>query len=207
MTERLSHLAIVNMALGLVGREPIPSGAQPGSKAERQALVYIETVRDALLEEHPWNFATVQLADLTESTTVPADGYAHAYELPADFIRLNEADSDLCQPWSIRGRTVVTNRKPTAIAYVRRETDDSRWPAQLKDIWAARLAEKIAHSVGSSEMRRILKSDKRDLAELLGRAKQLDGQASVRHTARRDPSWLTARNNWGTRRWHGRYDG
>jgi hypothetical protein len=55
------------------------------AEAEVAANLYPST-RDALLSAHPWSFATAQ-ASLPLLVAEPIADFAHAFQLPSDFLR------------------------------------------------------------------------------------------------------------------------
>ncbi|MFV0347305.1 MAG: hypothetical protein ACK5JO_01875, partial [Halodesulfovibrio sp.] len=81
-----SVISICNKGLRYLGGEEILSLEQE-SRGARLCNQYYTEVRDELLEEHHWNFAAryVSLAPLPE---VPLFGFARAYQLPADCLRV-----------------------------------------------------------------------------------------------------------------------
>lgn len=192
--ERLEALTIVNMALGLIGAEPIVSGDPAQSRAERAALEFLPTTRDSLLEEHPWNFASVRRS-LVQSAEPPVFGFPYAYDLPPDYIRLNT--TELREPYSVTGRRLEIRRRPPCfLRYVRRIETAEAWPALLREVWSWRLADKIAMSLAAPEMKRLVKSGAEEAYLKLARAKRIDAQHE-RLAQERPPTtdygWLTAR--------------
>lgn len=192
--ERLEALTIVNMALGLIGAEPIVSGDPAQSRAERTALEFLDTTRDSLLEEHPWNFASVRQS-LTQSADPPAFGFPYAYDLPPDFIRLNT--TELREPYAVTGRRLEIRRGPPCfLRYVRRVRNAAEWPALLREVWSWRLAEKIGMSIAAPEMKRLVKSGAEEAYLKLARAKRLDAQHErlpVERPSAEGYGWLLAR--------------
>ena len=81
----LSALALCSRALLKIGAQPIASLDEGTAEAEVAANLY-PGLRDALLSAHPWSFATGQAA-LPRLSGVPVADHAHAFELPAGFLR------------------------------------------------------------------------------------------------------------------------
>jgi hypothetical protein len=81
----LSALALCSRALLKIGAQPIASLEEGTAEAEVAANLY-PSVRDAALSAHPWSFATGQ-ASLPRLAAQPHADYAHAFQLPAGFLR------------------------------------------------------------------------------------------------------------------------
>lgn len=81
----LSALALCSRALIKIGAATIASFDEGTAEAEVAANLY-PSVRDALLSAYPWSFATAQ-ASLPRLAAAPMADYAHAFQLPPDFLR------------------------------------------------------------------------------------------------------------------------
>jgi hypothetical protein len=81
----LSALAMCSRALLKIGASTIASFDEGTAEAEVAANLY-PSVRDALLSAYPWSFATGQ-AILPRLVATPVADYAHAFQLPTDFLR------------------------------------------------------------------------------------------------------------------------
>ncbi len=81
----LSALALSSRALLKIGAQTIAGFDEGTAEAEVAANLY-PSARDALLSAHPWTFATAQRA-LPRLAGVPPADYAHAFQLPADYLR------------------------------------------------------------------------------------------------------------------------
>ena len=84
-----SAVAICNLALARLGQKPITSIETPtGANADLCALHYPMTRRALLRGPRVYNFAK-KYARLTKSATeIPAFGFASAFALPNNFLRL-----------------------------------------------------------------------------------------------------------------------
>lgn len=82
-----TDVALANLALGHLGEDASISQLNPpeGSPHAEQAAQFYPVARDALLEMHPWNFATRRVA-LAELATNPCTRWAHAYALPSNVL-------------------------------------------------------------------------------------------------------------------------
>jgi hypothetical protein len=85
----LTALELCSRALLRLGVPAIASFTEGTAEAEVAAGLY-PGVRDALLASHPWSFATGQ-APLPRLAAAPAADHAHAFQLPAAFLRVLSA--------------------------------------------------------------------------------------------------------------------
>ena len=81
----ISSIALCSRALLKIGADSIASFDDGTAEAEVAANLY-PSIRDGLLSAHPWSFATAQ-ATLPALVQEPVADYAHAFQLPADFLR------------------------------------------------------------------------------------------------------------------------
>lgn len=81
-----SVVELANSALQMVGLSTITSLSDNSPQA-RLANSFYSLSRDETLQLHPWSEAKKRVS-LAQSVTAPAFGYSHAYQKPADFIRM-----------------------------------------------------------------------------------------------------------------------
>jgi len=153
-----SKVQICNMALGKAGiSQQIQSLEFSGSTAvpeeARTCLLYWDLAFEAAARDHDWKCLS-KLADISGAiTTAPAFGYAYAYSLPADCLRvLRMEDPDSL--WIRRGRTLETDETDVKIEYLRRTEDtdlfDPHFVEALVTLLAAHLASSIMTDAGVS---------------------------------------------------------
>lgn len=134
-----------------------------------------ESVRDATLEDHPWNFAMerVQLAALAAA---PAFGFSHQYQLPAKpfCLKVRELDDeDLV--WQVEGRRLLVDAAgPLNVRYTRRVTDTQLYPGLFVEAVSMHLAWKIAF--GLTRDRNKQRDARKDYLDQLGQARGADGR-------------------------------
>jgi len=140
-----SKVEVANTALSIIGEQPITSFSDD-SRSARVVSERYDTVRKAVLRDHPWNSAKtrVKLGALAQA---PAFGWQKQYQLPSDWLRLGRING--AHPryarFEIEGRKVLTDMgSPLHIVYVRDEQDPSKWDALLREAVAARLAAEVA---------------------------------------------------------------
>jgi hypothetical protein len=152
----ISNVAIANRALSKLGEDRITSFADD-SKPARAIAACFDIVRDAELRRRRWKFALTRTS-LAALADAPAFGYAYAYQLPADCLRvwsvgdaapgavISEYRTSLDAPeWQIEGRTILTDYgAPLKIRYTSRVEDPQQFDAAFVESLAARLAMECA---------------------------------------------------------------
>lgn len=178
-----SDVEICSAALTLLGDEPITALSDDTARARLAARHYPE-VRDEILAAHPWNCA-LRRASLAQLAAAPAWGYAYAYQLPTDpyCLRVLETEDDeVKEPWTIEGRTLLTDAGSVNLRYIARVEDVTDWPPLLASAVVYALAAKLAYPVTGKAS---LADAMLKRAELeLRRAKAMDGQEGSPRTYR-----------------------
>lgn len=165
-----SVVEILSSALVELGEDRITSADQDTERARIASEVF-EAERDALLEEHPWKFATarVELARLAET---PAFGFAYAFALPADCLHVMDTWPEThCR---IEGGRLLADEPAMAVRFIRRVTSASAMPPTFRAALSARIAAKVAKKItgSSAEKERMLEL----YAQRLKTAKSRDAQ-------------------------------
>jgi len=194
----VAKIDIANRALNNVGRAPITS-------LEEVPLLEdtYDIQRRALLEAHPWNFATKRVS-LNKQTTMPVFGWAGQYTLPADFIRLvmteeEETNAPLGDPLfngfltisfsssfakaddyrvedSPEGKILLSNDDIKRIIYVFDQEDSQRFSSTFVTLLAKAISATMAYKLTGS--RTLADDEKRDFEKLFKSATTIDGQQS-----------------------------
>lgn len=187
-----SVVDICNLALQKLGASRIVSLTQDDSNARECNLIY-EHARDAELRAHPWNFA-IKRAQLAASSTAPAFGYAAAYPLPSDCLRLLPPDPHenfASLDWQIEGRSILTNDTGVLeIRYIARITDPNLHDPLFNDLLACRIAEQLNEKLTQSNAKgQQIREDKRVAMREARRVNAFE------NTSQEAPegSWLTVR--------------
>ncbi len=141
-----SEVSICNQALSWLGGAHITSLDDESTEAVLCKATYA-SVRDAVLEARDWTFA-VGRYDLPKAATGPTNGYANAFPIPSDVLRILEVLDNL--DWQIEGQDVVTNEDAVSIKAVVRVTDPNRFSALFVQALAARLAADLAIALTQS---------------------------------------------------------
>jgi hypothetical protein len=138
-----SELDICNRALAMLGIASIVStdGTEQAADLCRR---FFAGLRDELLRNHPWKFATKR-ALLAASETAPAWGPGYSYPLPADCLRVLELDAEVGDGWAVEGGAIVTSlTSPLSLRYTARITDATKWDAAFCSVMASRMAADLA---------------------------------------------------------------
>ena len=145
-----SVVEICNRALDAIGAKTIIS-LDDETREAGLCRRYYPQLRDEVIRSHPWNFALVRVA-LPALSVAPAWGYASAYQLPVDCLRvLSVGDADpFATPWRIEGRTIVTDEgAPLSVLYLRTVPDSGNFDPMFVSALAARLAMELAMPLAS----------------------------------------------------------
>ena len=160
----IDDVGIANMALTMIGEEPITSLGED-NKPARFCNANYNNVRQQVLRAGRWNSATKR-ATLAQLADDPAWGFTRQFQLPSDFIRLTESQEPK-EKWRIQGRKYLTDLSTVQIAYVFDLTDVTEMDSTLQDAIAAKLAAEICVALtGNRELMRDVSTVYRDkLAE------------------------------------------
>ena len=148
----MTEVSICNQALGWVGGALIISLGDDTTEAKLCQANYA-AVRDAVLEDHAWTFATVR-DTLTPLSDAPDWGPTKAFQLPPDTIRVLQVE-DTPQgfgnlEWEREGSTVVASVDRIYIRYTKRVVDTSAFSPAFINALAQRLAAEFAIPLAES---------------------------------------------------------
>ncbi|WP_319761042.1 hypothetical protein [Maridesulfovibrio sp.] len=143
----VSRVKICNIALRKLGARLIESLSDSSQEAVTCNLFY-DQVRDAVLREHPWNFAAsrIRLARLAEN---PAFGFTCQYQLPADCLHLRRLDSE-DDKFVVEGDKILTDREGASAVYTMKVTNPALFDPSFVMAFAARLAAEMADDITGS---------------------------------------------------------
>lgn len=186
-----SDVGIANAALRKLGQAPITSFTE-NSKPARLADERYAELRDELLFRHPWNFARKR-GSLAASATAPVWGFANAFPLPTDYIRMYEAngeDEDTGK-WKIEDGSIVTDlAAPLEVLYVYQVTDANRMSAGFREAFASVLAADWAEDLTGDDS--VVTNKERKAVRAVALARSNDGQEGIPDRLEAD-EWLNAR--------------
>jgi hypothetical protein len=168
-----SVVDICNLALVKLGAQPIPSLTSNDPKAAVLNRVY-PLLRDKLLRVFRWNFTRVY-TELPALDTAPPFEYSYAYQLPADYLRLELADvssgssqavgmpSASINDWNfnrnqdyrIVGRQIWSNvTPPLRIQYAARIEDPAQYDAAFVESLASYIAWQLCEQLTGSNQKK-----------------------------------------------------
>lgn len=180
-----SVVEICNKALSLIGQKIIVSLDDNSAEALACRTLWPD-LRDRVLRSHPWNCATERIS-LNKLLETPPYGYRYYYQLPSDFLRLNEIEPS--QFFVVEGSKILADSESLSISYVKRLEDSSSYDSELADAFSFLLASELCYQMTSST----------SLMESLnakGEKKLSDAKASNAFEGKRpdtrSTSWLSA---------------
>lgn len=161
-----SSVQIVNSALTKLGARRITSLSDNTKEAREMNAIY-ELRRDALLRAYNWSFA-MKRASLPALVDAPNWGYALAYQLPTDCLRVVQVNDTWvipgladyiggpdAAPYKIEGRTIVTDwSAPLKVRYIYRVTNSAEHDALFDEAFASDLAYQACEALTQSNSKR-----------------------------------------------------
>lgn len=150
-----SATTICNKALKAIGDAPITSIDNSDDVNARDCKTFYENTRDALLREHPWNFAQKR-AQLERLTETPAFEFDYAYLYPNDCLRIvsiHNSSGDMivdAGAWVVEDRKILSDEETLYIRYTKRAEDVRTFDPLFIDALAARLAVAIGQARSKS---------------------------------------------------------
>lgn len=170
----LTAIALCSRALLKIGATGIASFDEGTAEAEVAANLYPST-RDALLSGHAWNFAVAQ-SRLGRLAAAPVADFAHAFQLPADFLRALSAGgegSGRGLRYRIHERRLHADAEAVTLTYVFRPAEEA-FPPFFDQALILRLAAEfclpLTESTSRAELLHKLAEDE------LRRARLIDAQ-------------------------------
>jgi hypothetical protein len=197
----VSVVGICNMGLAMIGDDANSiTSLSDTTKAARLCNLFYEPLRDAVLRSHNWNFATKR-ETLAALSDVPTYGFAKAFALPDDFIKMWETEEEELfgitgTPYRIEGivgttkRTLCTDDATCNITYIYKVTDPNAFDPMFVQVLAARIAATL--SMPLTENANIAEKREAAYIKLLSEAKSIDAQEGTPRGLDAD-AWTNAR--------------
>jgi len=150
----VSAVGICNRALNAIGQAVITSLSEGTPRADICNRIY-EELRDELLQDHPWNFAT-RRASLAASATTPAYEWDYQYPFPSDALRILSVNEDYQKTsWASEGRNILTDwESPIYVKYITNSADVVEFPPKFVTALVLRIAMELAMPLTESGARR-----------------------------------------------------
>ena len=171
MPSSLSEIGIINRALAKIGDQRITSRTDNVNRARIMDSLY-DGVRDELLRESPWNFATKRTS-LAADPVAPVYEWETAFAVPADILYMVSTENN--SAYRLEGNQILSNQENSLkITYIRRVTDATEFDTGFAEALAAKLAYEAVSNIAADPVL----EDKlfRDYNLTLSRAKKTDGQ-------------------------------
>ena len=155
-----SETDLLNDGLSQIGAATITAIDDGSANANYCQRLY-PPLRDSLLRAHHWNFNTTRV-ELALDVIAPVSGYAYAYTLPADCLKVVDYGGTLpvsagvitldqrygvVAHYKIEGRKLLSNDGQAFITYLRRETNPDVWDGMFYQAVASLLASKLASAI------------------------------------------------------------
>lgn len=195
---------IVNVALRLIGAQPITSLDDGSESANAADGIYTELLDD-ILRTHNWNFATKR-QKLAQSSTAPAFEFDYAYPVPSDWLKTvsvhdNDAGTGTVfyrEEFVADQRVLCCSSSDLYLRYIARVTDPNLMPADFRRIFSLALARDLAVPIASSNTLQDMMSAQYTRA--LARARSADGMGSFPEQRPRG-SWANSRGGQWSDGW------
>lgn len=151
-----SAVQIANLALTQLGVTPITSFDDATVEAELCSQYY-PVIRDAVLEDHNWSFATRRVA-LTPIAEKPVFQYTQIFPLPADTLRVllvsSDAGTNFTRPqnavYSVEGRNILANYDVIYVMIIARVIETASFSPTFVNALATRLASEMCIALTNS---------------------------------------------------------
>lgn len=156
-----SQVEIANRALIKLGAGRITSITDASKGAQVMSALW-DTVRRAELTKRYWSFALVRTT-LPALATAPAFGFANAFQLPNDYLKLQQIGDQYIPPgladyrtgddsaWSIESGQILTDfGAPLRIRYVRDVIDPGAFNPLFAEVLASKLACEACYAITQS---------------------------------------------------------
>lgn len=183
-----SVIDICNVALSRLGQTQITALTEDDKKA-RLCNVFYAPMRDALLEEQWWPFATKR-ETLARLTATPDSEFDYYYQLPSDCLTPRCLVDDTIE-YTIEGDRLATDSTADIeLVYTKKETDTTKFSAMFADLLAYRIALElvIPLTIDVNRRDRIEAAYERARIKYSQISKRQGRRAYTKHTG-----WVTAR--------------
>ena len=182
-----SEVDICNIGLTKLGEDTIISLTE-NSKAARLCNLVFADLRDAVLREHPWNFA-IKRVELALLTTTPSFEFDFEHQLPSDNLRVIKIDDDLISH-RIEGNKLLSNNDVVKIEYISRIEDTTLFDSLFTETFATRIAAELSFNLSDNNaLTQLMEQKYRDRVK---QARSMDGQEGTPRNIEAD-LWLNVR--------------
>ncbi len=176
-----SPVGICKLALDLLKQTSVLSSiANPTTKEEKVCARWYDATRRAVLRKHFWVFARTRKS-ISRDATAPPFGYADAYNLPTEYLRLqfigNDTENDYERKYESNGRQLLLNNSGSAslnVGYIQDITAVSDFDSLFVLLLVAELAANMAYAFTAKNT--VIERISLILETLRAEAKSVNGQ-------------------------------
>ena len=194
-----SDVDIANVALRLLKAQRI-SSLTDGTKNANVVNDIFTEIRESLLGDHNWGFATKRVK-LARSSTTPVFDFDYGYVLPSDWLRTvsvhdNDAGTGTIeyQEEELEDQGVLmASVEDVYLVYIYKVTDPNRMSAACRKAFAYELAVSMPGINNISATREA--ELRREARKALRKAKSKDGMGSTQ-PRRPQGTWRNSRSSW-----------
>lgn len=148
MDEVITEVSICNSALIKLGTDPISSLTE-NTKNARLCNARFPMLRNKVLEDHPWSFATKTVSMAPVSGVTPTD-WTYAYQMPGDFLKMIRGET-----WDAEFDTIggylVSDDNPFIIKYIWKNTNAGLYSYSFAECLSWRIAADLAYAITNSK--------------------------------------------------------
>lgn len=170
-----SVIQVANRALTKLGSARITSLADD-VKGARAIASCFEDLRDDEMRAHRWQF-TLKRTSLAAMSTAPAFGYQYQYQVPADFLKIDQVNDEFPSAvmdnyigaetldWVLENNLILTGMgAPLKLRYIARIEDPNSWDVNFREALASRIAMELAEDLTQSNEKKRAAADDYDRA-------------------------------------------
>lgn len=181
-----TQVGICNMALGLIGAEPI-TAITDNTRIAKACATFYEATKLNLLRSHNWNFA-MKRATLNSSST-PAFEFKYAIAKPSDYLRI-VSFYNYTGEFKEEGGNILLNQASVQTKYVRDDVAETDFDPSFEVCLASKLAHVICYQITQSAtlVQVIAELHKNDLAQA-----RRNNAISNTPDSFQEPVWLAER--------------
>lgn len=182
-----SEVSICNLALTTLSTSRISDLDEDSENARKCNAVY-SYVRDNLMSQRNWNFATAEASLASVDATPVLGDWSNVYQIPTNCLRVIRQEGDY--DFKIFDSKLYSNEATCKIQYIERITDAGAFPAYFANALAAEIAAVLAY--GITQNATLAAGIRKYSKGLLDEAVWSDSQEGVGNRAIRS-SFITAR--------------
>jgi hypothetical protein len=196
----MDKIGICNMAIGLVGGNPILSLADETVESEQCGTFY-DSALTFCLESRDWTFAASS-RQLAKDAVAVSTEFAFSFTIPSDslVVRVVSSNSQLRYPVEHQkdGNKILSDSEVVYIKYTKNITDSTLFSPSFSIAAAHKLGEFISPAItGDKVLKRTLNQESEDLLEGGGAIDGMQGSPKRAYASR----LLNARYKYGSTRY------